>query len=99
MQNSDPPLAVGPGSAPDSYTVFAILFCGTSFSQYLAQLSYDAAAKELKYLKRTAVSPVTYGPQRLPKTVRVITLIRVDVRGWARLGISVLHAKHGHRQR
>ena len=70
VQNSDPPLAVGPGSSSGSYTVYAILFCGSSLSQYLAELTYDAAAKQLTYLKRTAVSPVTYGPQHMPKTVR-----------------------------
>ena len=70
MQNSDPPLAVGPGSTRSSYTVFAILFCGSSISQYLAQLSYNATAAKLTYVKRTHVSPVTYGPQHTPKTVR-----------------------------
>ncbi len=73
VQNSDPPLAVGPGSSPSSYTVYAILFCGSSLSQYLAELRYDAAAKQLTYLKRTAVSPVTYGRQHMPKTVRLYT--------------------------
>ena len=54
-----------------SYTVYAILFCGSSNSQYLAELSYDSTAKALTYLKRTAVSPVTYGPQHVPRTVRL----------------------------
>ncbi len=79
-QSSDPPLAVGPGINYNSYTVYAILLCGNSFTQYLGQFGYEAPSsgppyRKLMYLKRTAVSPVTHGPQRQPQAVRTLSFV------------------------
>ena len=85
-QNSDPTLAVGYPQNPynassEDRTVFAILLCGSTFEQYLGAFDYKQSVNgssygdgKLTYLRRTAVSPVTRGPQRQPATVRMFSV-------------------------
>ena len=61
-----------------------VLLCGSSFEQYIGAFDYKQSVNinngsflgdgKLTYLRRTAVSPVTHGPQHQPAAVRMLSV-------------------------